>query len=185
MKQLMICALLAPASLMAAAGPAFRAGGLDQRHLRARLTGFQEVTPKLTTAAGEFTASIDPSGTSVSFTLSFTDLSTPTLFSHIHFGQPGVNGGVMVFLCNNSPNGPQPRACPSPGGTVSGTFTAEDVVGPGLNAGANDQGIEPGSLDNVIEAIRSGNTYVNIHSQRWPGGELRGRIRTDERRHKD
>ena len=91
-----------------------------------------------------------------------------------------MNGGVIVFLCNNSPDGPQPQPCPSPGGTLTGTITAQDVVGPGLNAEAADQGITPGSLNDALRAILSGATYVNVHSERFPGGELRGQIRIDD-----
>jgi hypothetical protein len=85
----------------------------------------------------------------------------------------------MVFFCNNTATGPQPRACPLQGGTISGTFTAADVVGPGdpVNNPAADQGITPGSLDAVIRAIESGQTYVNVHSNRWPGGEIRGQVK--------
>jgi hypothetical protein len=144
--------------------------------LKAQLTGTQEVTPKLTDAVGEFTAVIDASRTLVTFTLTYAGMSTPVRFSHIHFGQPGVNGGIMVFFCNNTAAGPQPRACPAQEGTIEGSFTAADVVGPGPAVPASDQGIDPGSLDDVIRAILSGETYVNVHSDRWPGGELRGQV---------
>ena len=54
------------------------------------------------------------------------------------------------------------------------------MVGPGLSAGAADQGIDPQSLASVLGVIASGETYVNIHSQRWPGGEIRGQVETEE-----
>ena len=184
MKRRIVYGALAPVCLMAAAGPDPAPSDGEPIRLTARLNGFQEVPSKLTAARGRFTAAIDPGRTMIEFTLHFGDLSTPTLFSHIHFAQRHVNGGVMVFLCNNGPNGPQPRPCPSPGGTVTGTITAEDVIGPGLNAGAADQGITPGSLDDVVRAILNGATYVNVHSERFPGGELRGQIKVveDERK---
>ena len=163
MKASLVYTVLVPLSTLSFAGPASSADGHREIRLSARLTGFNEVTPKLTSAAGKFSAVVDRSGTSVSFTMTFSDLSTPVRFSHIHFGQPGVNGGVMVFLCNNE--GP-PRPCPTPGGTVSGTFTAQDVIGPGPAVPASDQGIDPQSLDDVLAAIASGETYVNVHSQR-------------------
>ncbi len=186
MRKRVIYAVVAPTCMLAFAGPAFRASDDGAIRLHARLTGFQEVTPKLTSATGDFTAVIDPTRTSITFTLTYSPLSSPVLFSHIHFGQPGVNGGVMVFFCTNTtppPNVPPPAPCPSPGGTVSGTLTAADVVG--LNSGTSDQGITPGSLDDVIRAIVSGQTYVNVHSQRWGGGEIRGRVRVraDDEQH--
>ena len=39
----------------------------------------------------------------------------------------GVNGGIMVFFCNNTAAGPQPRACPTQEGTIEGSFTAADI----------------------------------------------------------
>ena len=176
MKKRVICAVLTSGAVAAAAASTLWAANTDGIRLRARLTGFQEVTPKLTNATGQFAATIDPTRTSVSFVLRYSALSTPVLFSHIHFAQPGVNGGIIVFLCNNTPTGPQPRACPSRGGTVSGTFTAKDVIGPGPDNPATDQGITAGNLRQAIRAILSGETYVNVHSQRWPGGEIRGKV---------
>ena len=171
-----IVAALMPVCMAASAAAQTAEPAAAAIRLRAQLSGFQEVPPRLTTGRGRFTAVIDRARTSVTFTLTYSDLTTPVLFSHIHFAQRGVNGGVMVFLCNNTPEGPQPRPCPSQGGTVSGTFTAEDVIGPGPDDPATDQGIRPGSLDDVIRAILSGRTYVNVHSERWPPGEVRGQI---------
>jgi hypothetical protein len=170
-----ICAVLLPVFAIALAGSPRSAEGQAIK-LTAQLTGTQEVTPKLTAATGEFSAVIDASRTLVTFTLSYSGMSTPVRFSHIHFGQRGVNGGIMVFFCNNTAAGPQPRACPTQEGTIEGTFTAADVVGPGPANPATDQGIDPGSLDDVISAILSGETYVNVHSDRWPAGELRGQV---------
>jgi|SRR2546427_981842 len=174
MKQRIIYGALAPVCILAAAGPAFRTGDHDEIVLRADLTGVQEVPSVLSRATGDWSAVVDPTMTSVTFTMTYSDLSTAVLFSHIHFGQPGVNGGVMVFFCNNTANGPQPRPCPTPGGTVSGTFTAADVQA------VTSQGISVGNLGDVIAAIRTGRAYVNVHSVRSPGGEIRGRVRVED-----
>src|SRR5947209_18098612 len=166
MKASLVYTVLVPLSTLCFAGPASSADGHREIRLSARLTGFNEVTPKFTSAAGKFSAVVDRSGTSVSFTMTFSDLSTPVLFSHIHFGQTGVNGGVMVFLCNNSTSGPQPRPCPTPGGTVSGTFTPQDVVGPASGAVGAEQGIDAQSRANVLGASADEQTKGHIHSQR-------------------
>jgi CHRD domain-containing protein len=185
MKKRIVCAALMPVCLAASAAAQSAEPAGAAIRLRARVSGFQEVPPRLTTGRGRFTATIDPARTSVTFTLTYAELTTPVLFAHIHFAQRGVNGGVMVFLCNNTPEGPQPRACPAQGGTVTGTFTAEDVVGPGPEDPATDQGIRPGNLQDVIRAILSGATYVNVHSERWPPGEIRGQISVVRRHGKD
>lgn len=38
------------------------------------------------------------------------------------------------------------------------------------------QGVEAGSFDVLVRAIRAGYTYANVHTTRWPGGEIRGQI---------
>jgi hypothetical protein len=79
-----------------------------------------------------------------------------------------------VFLCSNLGNGPAgTQLCPPPPATVSGTFTATDVIGP------TAQGIAPGELAELIDAIRAGKAYANVHSTRNPGGEIRGQINAD------
>jgi CHRD domain len=77
----------------------------------------------------------------------------------------------MVFLCTNLGNGtPGTPLCPAGGGTVEGTFTAEDVIGP---AG---QGVDAGEFEEAIRAMRAGAAYVNVHTEKYPGGEIRGQI---------
>ena len=38
------------------------------------------------------------------------------------------------------------------------------------------QGIEAGALSELIDAIRDGKTYANVHSSKWPAGEIRSQI---------
>ena len=90
--------------------------------------------------------------------------------AHIHFSQQAVNGGIAAFLCGG---GGKP-ACPTPAGTVTGRIVPADLVGPGgqgIDAG------EPTAFDELLAAIRAGFTYVNVHTTRWTGGEIRGQIK--------
>lgn len=59
--------------------------------------------------------------------------------------------------------------CPQ-SGTVTGTFTAANVIGP------SEQGIAAGEFEELIKAMRAGVTYANVHSTKFPGGEIRGQI---------
>ena len=68
------------------------------------------------------------------------------------------------------PRGTQVQTCPTGPATISGTITAADVIGP------VGQGVAAGELDELIAAMRAGATYVNIHSTKWPGGEVRSQI---------
>src|SRR2546425_5314750 len=118
------------------------------------LTGYQEATPAgvSTVATGAFEATIDEDAQTIDYTLSYSNLEAPALFAHIHFGNRFTSGGIAAFLCGG---GGKP-ACPTPSGTVTGTITAANVIGP------TGQGIAPGELDELIRAMRAGVTYVNV-----------------------
>jgi hypothetical protein len=136
---------------------------------RVRLQGYEEVPAVSTGATGAFRAKVD--GAAVSWSLSYEDLEGSVTQAHIHFGQVGVLGGISVFLCTNLGNGPVgTQLCPASPTTISGTFLAGDVVGPG------GQGIAAGQFDELLAAIRAGVAYVNVHSTLWPGGEIRGQF---------
>ena len=122
-------------------------------------------------AGGSFEATIDDAASEIDFTLTYTNLEASVLFAHIHFGQRSVNGGVAAFLCGG---GGKP-ACPQ-SGTVTGTVVPADVIGP---AG---QGIAAGEFDELVAAIRAGRTYANVHSTKFPPGEIRGQINDDNQR---
>jgi hypothetical protein len=136
--------------------------------VEAKLSGFQEVPPILSNGRGEFRAIIN-GDSSITFQLSYSGLSSAVMFAHVHFGQPGVNGGILFFLCS----GGSQDACP-PSGTVTGKITAADIM-----PGVPEQGVQPGDLAGVIRAIRSGLTYANVHTVNFPTGEIRGQIEED------
>lgn len=160
-----IPAIVALFVLALAAAAAADSGG---RQMKARLSGFDEVPAVSTTGRGELLSRIGDDGASIDYTLSYDNLEgATTLFAHIHFGQPDVNGGVSAFLCGG---GGKP-ACPPVTGTVSGTIVAADVVGP---AG---QGIAAGEFEELIAALRGRVTYANVHTDKHPGGEIRGNIK--------
>jgi len=160
-----VCAVFA---LPAIAGD--KDGDRDRKgdDLTAHLRADNEIPPIATNASGEFRAEIADDEASISFTLTFSNLSANLVQSHIHFGQFFANGGVSAFLCGG---GAQP-ACPAAtSGTITGTITAANVVGPAA------QGIPAGGLAALLEAIRDGETYVNVHDATFPAGEARGRVR--------
>ena len=153
------------AILLGAAGVTV-AGADDDDGVQARLKGFEEVPAVSTVASGKFTAKIDRSAQLIDYKLSFQDLEANSLFAHIHLGQRTANGGVSVFLCGGGDKPP----CPPTSGTVEGTIDPADVIGP------TSQGIAPGEFDELVTAIRAGVTYANVHSSKFPGGEIRGQI---------
>src|SRR5262245_51111938 len=75
------------------------ANGDDEVSFGARLKGYEE-TPSINSAGtGQFSATVNGNGTSITYKLSYSGLSTAASVAHIHFGQRGVAGGVVAFLC--------------------------------------------------------------------------------------
>jgi CHRD domain len=145
-------------------------GGKKNVKANGGLIGYNEVPPISTAAKGSFKARIDTNAKTITYELSYSNLSSTALFAHIHFGQRDVNGGISAFLCGG---GGKP-ACPATGGTVTGTIAASDVLTTAL--GATQQGIAAGEFDELVAAIRAGRTYANVHSQNFPGGEIRAQL---------
>jgi hypothetical protein len=141
-------------------------GGGNKSSFRARLIGYNEVPSVSTEASGRFTARIDRRAEEITYRLQFEDLEAPVLFAHIHLGQKDVNGGVSAFLCGGGGTDPCPQE-----GVVTGVIEPADVVGPG------GQGIAAGEFDELVDAMRARVTYANVHSEMFPGGEIRGQIR--------
>jgi hypothetical protein len=151
--------------VLAAAVMTVPAAGADTESFSALLVGDNEVPPINSTGTASFQMEV---GTTITFTLTFSGLSAPPAVAHLHFAQPNVAGGVMIFLCGG---GGQP-ACPaSTSGTITGTITATNVTGP------TAQGVAAGDLTSALEAVRDGNAYANMHTANFPAGEIRGQVR--------
>jgi hypothetical protein len=154
-------------------------GGISAR---AKLSGFQENLPKLTDGTGTFTASVN--GGTLSYKLTYSGLSSDAFMSHIHFAQPGVNGGIFIWLCGSA-KAPGPvgtPTCPAGGGTVTGSVTStgvQSLLSPPQATGAS-QNLNPGDFAGAIRILQSGDAYVNVHTTNFPGGEIRGQLKTDD-----
>jgi CHRD domain len=170
MKKLWFRAALTAAMVMTFAGSTKTRASEDDVPISAHLRGLGEVPPTNSKGTAEFQGKISADGTSITFTLKWSGLTTLPLFSHIHFAPTKENGGVMVFLCGG---GGKPACTQATSGQASGTITAGDIVGP------TAQGIEPapaGQFADVIRAILTNNAYVNLHTTRFPPGEVRGPV---------
>lgn len=133
----------------------------NQLHFNASINGKNSVPAKDTKAVGEVIVNISKDEKTIHFKVMVANIEN-VLASHFHMAPPGSNGGIVVPLFAN-PN-PQPSG-PMNGIMVEGDITASDVVG-----------ALAGDLDGFIEAIRSGNIYINIHTTANPGGEIRGQL---------
>jgi CHRD domain len=180
-RRLQLVLAIGVASLLAAVGVAVATNRGSE--FREHLTGYEEVPTLSTPANGEFKARVSRFSERIEYRLSYRDFESDVTQAHIHLGARHTNGGVSVFLCSNLPNPPAGTpACPAREGTVSGTLEPADVVGPGASPGpppVPGQGIEPGEFDELVDAIRAGVTYANVHSVARPPGEIRAQLDDD------
>jgi hypothetical protein len=160
-------ALLAATTLVVAGD-----GGRNNRFNSDRMNGYQENQTLSTTGEGSFTAELD--GDAIRYTLTYGALQGGAVTqAHVHLGRRAVNGGIIAWLCegtSTSPSASTPTCPPSTGGSVSGTITALEVIGP---AG---QGIAAGEFAELVAALRAGAVYANVHTATFGGGEIRGQV---------
>ena len=161
------------AALAIAVATAVAGGGGGGANIKERLSGYQEVPAISTPATGEFRAKLRPKSGEITYRLSYSALSGPVQQAHIHVGQFSVNGGISVFLCSNLGNGPAgTQPCPPGPATIEGTIRPANVIGPAA------QGVSAGEFNELVAAIAAGVTYANVHSETFPGGEIRSQLRS-------
>jgi hypothetical protein len=132
----------------------------QQERFITELTGFEEVPPVNDTSAigvAEFKLGQD----NIMYTVNVTDIENVTA-AHIHRGQVGENGPIVITLFKKD----TPTTAMTTGVLSEGNITATNLEGP--MAGQ--------LLSNLTSAMQNEQTYVNVHTQQNPNGEIRGQI---------
>jgi hypothetical protein len=132
----------------------------------ASLDGFQEVPPIITSAFGSATVLLDTDTAllSISMSVSGIDLGDLAHFPgigpvHLHLGAAGLNGPIVL------PFGP----------AVAPAFTAT-ASGFDLNV----TGLDTSGLANFGSDLQAGNIYINVHTNSFVSGEIRGQLSVPE-----
>jgi hypothetical protein len=150
-----LCALCAGVFAFALAADA------SAQTLKATMHGGEE-TPILNTGAvGTADVIVDETNQEITVTLRVFNIPTPTTAGHIHIGAAGIAGPVVV----NFPDAIVGR---------TGDFAMTFRVGPNQFVARPAIGIN--TMQDAIQAIVNGNSYVNIHTQQFPAGEIRGQL---------
>ena len=134
----------------------------DKEVFLATLSGGEEVPARSTGANG--TAQIIVEGNQITYAIEVDDI-TSIIQAHIHTGAPGVNGPVRLFLYPAPP-----ASLPAPLVTV----TDKTVL---VEATVDSSFVNGVTYEELLNAMRSGNAYVNVHTTQFPGGEIRGTTR--------
>ncbi len=112
------------------------------------LSGAAEVPAVSTTATGTVTASYNPGTKVLSYTFTWSNLSSNAAAMHFHHGAPGISGPVIIPV-------PASSFSAATGGTVSGSSLFPD---------------------SLLNELMIGNFYGNIHDSNHPGGEIRAQM---------
>jgi CHRD domain len=126
----------------------------------ATLSPANEVPARSTAANGRVQYISD--GTTVTYTIEVDDINN-VVAAHIHSAAAGVNGPIRVFFFGNG--------SPHPGGPVS--FGDKSILVQGSFTAANVSGV---SFSELLNQMRNGQAYTNVHTSQFPGGEMRGQI---------
>ncbi|HEU5471423.1 MAG TPA: CHRD domain-containing protein [Actinophytocola sp.] len=140
---------------------------------REQLSGYNETLLAVSTPAnGTFRVLINERAGEIRWALTYAENPTPVTQAHVHFGSAAQSGGISFFLCANPPIAPPvpTQACPAAPASITGTITAADVIGPAA------QGIGVGEFTEIVNAMRAGFTYVNVHTAERPAGEIRAQL---------
>jgi hypothetical protein len=144
----------------------------DNNNFTAVLSAGEEVPPNDSLGRGVAVFRLSADGSELGYRLIVANIENVTA-SHIHLAPAGTNGGVVTFLYGNAPAG---------GGRLDG------VIAEGTITSANLVGALAGmTLADLIGHLRSGNAYVNVHTNDgvapvntgpgdFPGGEIRGQV---------
>lgn len=154
------------------------AGSQANNNLGTHLAGRNEVPAHDDShAQGEAIFRISDDGNSVEYTLIASNIDN-AFMAHIHLAPAGVNGPIVEWLYPGTAPVPGPFGSGRHDGILAqGTFTAANLVGP----------LAGHPLSDLLTAMRTGNAYVNVHTNDgvdgvntgpgdFPGGEIRGQL---------
>jgi hypothetical protein len=128
---------------------------------KAKLSGKEEVPAAETKATGEADFKLSKDGKEITYTLKVKDIENAKA-AHIHAGKMGEEGAPVVGLFG----GPKKEGKFS-GVLAKGTITDKNLVGP----------LAGKTIGDLVELIKGGGAYVNVHTDKYPNGELRGQVK--------
>jgi len=129
--------------------------------LAASLSGAQEVPRVITEASGKAVFQLSDDGDNLHYQINMSDMKDITA-AHIHMAPAGQNGVVVVVLFDRSDNGNSKID----DNVLEGTITADDLVGP----------LVGNPLTVLMREMEEGHAYINVHSEEFPAGHIRGQI---------
>jgi glucose/arabinose dehydrogenase len=130
------------------------------------LVGAEENPPVSTEAQAIANFVAQPNGT-IDFELWATGPISQAMAAHIHLGGYLQNGPVAALLFSSAPT----------------DFRAGDLIARGTLTDANVNALDrfDPTIASLLNRMRQGRTYVNVHTSAHPPGEVRGQIQVIDR----
>lgn len=136
------------------------------REMTAKLTGGDEAPTMVNSGAfGTATVSVNVATGDITYNITVWNLPSGVVGAHFHVGAEKTAGPVIINI-------------PVANGT-SNDFSLSGTVNISAFVARPDHGIR--SADDALQALLGENTYINVHSQVNPGGEIRGQVKFDVR----
>ena len=135
-------------------------GFAAQTSFKAKLSPKEETKKPVSKASGKAEFKLSKDGKELTYKLHVKKIVNANA-AHIHMGAKGADGPPLVGLFSGQKPGK------FSGTLAEGTITANDLLGD----------YKGKSLDDLVNLIRSGDTYVNVHTDANPDGEIRGQIK--------
>lgn len=132
----------------------------DVSLFQADLTGAGEFPARATAAVGTVGLYVD--GNTVDYTIEVHGITAIT-GAHIHSGAAGANGSIRIALY------------PGPGTNFSATPTG-GVEGILISGSFNSSQVTGVTYEELLNQMRAGTAYANVHTTQFPGGEMRGQV---------
>ncbi len=131
-----------------------------EKSFKAVLSGSQEVPAAKTMAKGEATFTLSKDGKELLYKIDVSDIENVSA-AHIHLGKMGKSGPPLALIDIKGK-----KAGEFNGTLAEGKITSKDLTG----------SLKGKTVQDLLKDIESGDAYVNVHTDRYPDGELRGQI---------
>ncbi|HXX57243.1 MAG TPA: CHRD domain-containing protein [Thermodesulfovibrionales bacterium] len=137
------------------------AGIAAEKSFKAMLSGSEVVPAVETMAKGEATFTLSKDGNELSYKVTVSDIENVTA-AHIHMGKAGKSGPPLALIDVKGK-----KAGKFSGTLAEGKITAKELMGSLMGKSVKD----------LVKEMEAGNTYLNVHTEKYPDGELRGQIK--------
>jgi hypothetical protein len=132
----------------------------DKNDFKVKLSPKEEVQKPKSKASGKAEFNVTKDGKEIVYKVEVKNLVDATA-AHIHLGKKGQNGPPVVGLFSAEKKGK------FSGVLAEGTITDKDLMGD----------LKGKPVAELVNLMRAGGTYVNVHSGTYPDGEIRGQIK--------